>query len=367
MNIFAPDVVVRFRQGRMLLHGANSALPPFETDQPNLIGWLCQFARPTDVNASLNRLSANDRAPVLQVLEYLQRAGILIEAESVGNPESAERAHTRTCALLPALARGVYDLSCDLRAFGPHAERELARAGSAAVDRVEALLAGIDGIAQALKELRADFVLEQAQALGLTPSSRELKVHIGCGPSAIEGFVNIDVYPAPLSMNVNWGLPFEDASVRYVYLSHVLEHLFFPRDVMPLLAEVKRVLLPSGVVRIIVPDVQQCIDAYQTGDRAFFASRRETWSWWPENPTRLEDFLAYAGAGAEPAHGFESHKFGYDFETLQRTLLNAGFAQVRQCGYQASEHPSLRVDDHSAVASARYGERFYSLFVEAQR
>ena len=97
----------------------------------------------------------------------------------------------------------------------------------------------------------------------------------------------------------------------------------------------------------------------------FFASRRETWDWWPENATRLEDFLAYAGVGAEPAHLFEAHKYGYDLETLAKVLGEAGFESVRQSAYMASDDPALRVDDVSAVAKARYGERHYSLFVEA--
>ncbi len=32
----------------------------------------------------------------------------------------------------------------------------------------------------------------------------------------------------------------------------------------------------------------------------------------------------------------------------------------------ASEDPALRVDDVSAVAKARYGDEYYSLFVEAR-
>ena len=166
-------------------------------------------------------------------------------------------------------------------------------------------------------------------------------------------------------MNVLWGLPFPDRSVRRVFVSHLLEHLFFPRDVGFFLGELKRVMEPGGVVRIAVPDLEQCIAAYTTNDRCFFASRRETWSWWPENTTRLEDFLAYAGAGPEPANLFEAHKYGYDFETLAKALGDAGFERVIRSAYMASEDPALRVDDVSAVAKAQYGNRYYSLFVEA--
>ncbi len=175
------------------------------------------------------------------------------------------------------------------------------------------------------------------------------------------------MHPAPLALNVLRGLPFANASVRFVFVSHLLEHLFYPRDVKSFLAELLRVLAPGATVRIVVPDIEQCIEAYVKNDRAFFGNRRETWTWWPENPTRLEDFLAYSGAGAEPAYLFESHKYGYDFETLERVLTNAGFKDVVRSTHSASPHPELRVDEFSAVANARYGDRYYSLFVEAKR
>ena len=73
------------------------------------------------------------------------------------------------------------------------------------------------------------------------------------------------------------------------------------------------------------------------------------------------------GAGAEPAYLFESHKYGYDFETLSRVLTDAGFGAVVRSNYMESAHEALRVDDISAVANAKYGDRYYSLFVEARR
>jgi predicted SAM-dependent methyltransferase len=264
------------------------------------------------------------------------------------------------------LARSIYDTASDLFGLGPFAEAELARRGGMGVERrLMALLGATDGLRSELAGLRESHIAQQLQALGLDPSSRELQLHIGCGRGTLPGWVNIDVHPAPLAMNVLRGMPFAAGSARCVFVSHFLEHLFFPRDVRPFLAELRRILAPGGVVRIVVPDIEQCIDAYVTDDRAFFGSRRETWSWWPENPTRLEDFLGYAGVGAEPAYLFESHKYGYDFETLRRTLEDAGFASIKRSAYMASEHSALQVDDISDVAKAKYGDRYYSLFVEA--
>jgi predicted SAM-dependent methyltransferase len=367
--VFAADTLIRFKSGRILIHTTSSALPAFDSDSPMLIGWLCQFAKPTALEKAMAVLQPADRDAAQRVVRYLQKIGALVETGSEATPQPDDaQTMSRIQSHLRLLARSVYDTACDLLGLGPHADRVLSQRTAAGVERrLMALLAATDGLRSDLLALRQPYLQSQLTQLGLTRDIRELKLHIGCGKGLLEGWVNIDVHPAPLSMNVLWGLPFADGSVRCVFVSHLLEHLFFPRDVTPFLQEIRRVLAPGGVVRIVVPDVEQCIEAYASNDRSFFGSRRETWPWWPENPTRLEDFLAYAGAGAEPAYLFESHKYGYDFETLSKVLAEAGFGNVIRSGFMASAHEALRVDHISAVASAHYGDRHYSLFVEAER
>jgi SAM-dependent methyltransferase len=364
---FAADTLIRFRGGRILIHTTASALPAFETDSPMMVGWLCQFSRSLDPEAALARLPAADRAGMGQVLDYLRRSGALVPAGSPDvSPEDPEQASLRSREHVRLLARSIYDTAADLLGLGSHAEDELSRRTGVGVERrLMALLAATDGLRSELAGLRPPHVEGQLRALGIDATSTELNLHIGCGRKLLPGWVNIDVDPAPLSINVLRGLPFGAASVRHVFVSHFLEHLFFPRDVKPFLGELRRVLAPGGIVRIVVPDIEQCVEAYTANDRAFFGSRRETWPWWPENPTRLEDFLAYAGAGPEPAYLFESHKYGYDFETLSRVLEDAGFVGIRRSSFMGSEHAALRVDEASEVAAARYGDRYYSLFAEA--
>lgn len=365
--VFAPDAIVRFRAGRILIHTGGSALPAFECDNPMLAGWLCQFARPADAAQLAAQLPPADREPVGRVLDYLRRSGTLVPAGDSA-PEDPVAVHARARQHLRLLARGLYDASCDLFGLGPEAETALQQRSGVGVERrLMALLAAIDGLRAELQEVRGAGLAGQLARLGVDARSHGLKLHIGCGKGHLPGWINVDVHPAPLALNVMRGLPFGDGAATHVFVSHLLEHLYYPRDVQPFLAELHRVLAPGGIVRIVVPDIEQCIAAYASRDAAFFASRRETWPWWPENPTRLEDFLAYAGAGPEPAYLFESHKYGYDFETLQRVLQEAGFAAVVASGYMGSTHAELRVDDVSAVARATYGDRHYSLFVEATR
>ena len=365
--VFSPDVVLRFRDGTIVVHTTASAFPALEVGHPMLAGWLCQFARPTDPQAVIAALDAGDRAIASQALNALERNGSLV-AVATEAPESAESASALSQRHLRLLARSAYELAADLRGLGPEAEHAVAaRSGIGIERRLLALLAAVDALRAELATLRAASLASQLAQLGVTEASHGLRLHIGCGKGLLPGWINVDVHPAPLSMNVLWGLPFDAGSVDFAFVSHLLEHLFFPRDVRALLADLHRVLAPGGIVRIVVPDIEQCIAAYVGHDASFFGSRRETWSWWPENATRLEDFLAYAGVGPEPGHLFEAHKYGYDLETLTRVLSDAGFVDVVRSEFMASAHEPLRVDAVSAVAGARYGDRYYSLFVEARR
>ncbi len=61
--------------------------------------------------------------------------------------------------------------------------------------------------------------------------------------------------------NLKKGIPASDASVDAVYHSHVLEHL--DRSAVPgFLAEVRRVLRPGGIHRIVVPDLEGYVREY---------------------------------------------------------------------------------------------------------
>ena len=366
--VFAADALLRFDDGRIVIHGASSAMPAFITDQPALLGWLAQFAQPTPAVAAIAGLPETARAIATRALVYLQQCGALREAGTDAFAAGVDEAHASSRVALAGLAQDVYELGCDAAGFGPHAEQALRdRGGPGLAVRLRSLRATVTALREELAGLRAPYLGAQLRALGVDAQSRDLDLHIGCGPCLLPGWINLDVHPAPLATNVLWGLPFTDGSVRHVFLSHLLEHLFYPNDVYPFLAELLRVLAPGGVIRIVVPDIAQCIEAYQRNDSEFFAQRRRHWGGGDGEPTRLEDFLAYAGAGPDPAWLFQAHKFGYDYATLARALQRSGFVDVQRSGFNASIHPALRVDRHSEVAGAQYGDRHYSLFVEARK
>jgi len=237
------------------------------------------------------------------------------------------------------------------------------------------------GISAALRELRLRIeilkehcsrrrkvnLVSQLAELGLAEATCGLKLHVGSGETRLSGWINIDCTGADLAIDIRQGLPFADRSADAIFMCHALEHLYYPDEALGVLKELRRVLAPTGWLRIVVPDIEKCIRAYAAGDEQFFSERQKTWTWWPVMRTRLQSFLAYAGVGAAPGSFLASHKYGYDFETLADLLNQAGFHTIERSHFMQSQRPVLRVDEVSLVASATYGDKYYSLFVDAAR
>lgn len=365
--VIAADALIRNQGGRLVLHSSRSTKPPLYLDSPNLLAWIAQFMKPTELALALGPLPSADRRIAQGVVDELLASNVLIPAgEQV--EDSVELAQQKSSQHLKAMARQIYDLTADVQGLGEFAEVALRTRGALGLEpRLLALSASIDALRRELAQLREPYLTQQVHALGIDADASNLQLHLGCGPVELPGFINIDIAKAPLAMNVLWGLPFDDATVRVVYLSHLLEHLFYPRDVMFLLAEIHRVLMPGGLVRVVVPDIERCLRAYAEADQNFFAQRRENFAWWPEDATPLENFLTYAGVGPEPSAIFEAHKYGYDFETLARALNRAGFGDIRRSAFQQSQLPELRIEHLSEAARWRAGEEYLSLFVEATK
>jgi predicted SAM-dependent methyltransferase len=89
-------------------------------------------------------------------------------------------------------------------------------------------------------------------------------LNIGCGNTYHHAWVNIDVEPVSPDIrrhDAGMLLPFEDNSYDACYCSHVLEHLYC-NDALFLLKEIYRILKPGGIVRVVVPDLEDIVRTY---------------------------------------------------------------------------------------------------------
>jgi predicted SAM-dependent methyltransferase len=85
-----------------------------------------------------------------------------------------------------------------------------------------------------------------------------LALNVGCGRRYRDDWINLDLQPASpevMAWDVREPLPFASNSIAFAYTSHMLEHL--PENhAGTLLAELHRVLVPGGTVRVVVPDLE---------------------------------------------------------------------------------------------------------------
>lgn len=90
-------------------------------------------------------------------------------------------------------------------------------------------------------------------------------INLGCGANIKDGFINLDYSWRP-GIHLCWdlanGIPINDRSVRGAFTEHCLEHLKLT-DCRRVFTELFRVLKPGGRVKIIVPNAELYLDAYE--------------------------------------------------------------------------------------------------------
>ena len=194
-----------------------------------------------------------------------------------------------------------------------------------------------------------------------------IKVHLGCGSFTPPGWINIDgswnawisKYPFIKSIlrkikiippgitegnydkdilvhDVKKSLPFDDNSVKAIYASHLLEHLYLT-EARSLLRECHRILVKGGVIRMVVPDLESIVEEYLSNGIPSFSEPRAD----------VLNKKLFLRAESPPAGNiiyklysslkdFHSHKWMYDEESLIYHFKEAGFLEVRKSNFQDS-------------------------------
>lgn len=223
-------------------------------------------------------------------------------------------------------------------------------------------------------------------------------LNLGCGSRYHLYWINIDSHsntPDVIAHDLTQRLPFADKFADVVYHSHVLEHLS-KSFASVFLHECYRVLKPGGIIRVVVPDLEQIVRAYLEllerslqGDE--IAQKRYDWimlemldqmvrsrsggemlKYWQQNPMPAEEFViervgsevvnvikalrnsptdhVSARGQDEPAEpgkigefrmSGEVHQWMYDRYSLRCLLKEAGFVEITQCRADVSSIPNF--------------------------
>jgi SAM-dependent methyltransferase len=150
----------------------------------------------------------------------------------------------------------------------------------------------------------------------------EIRLHVGCGPRVLAGWLNVDLAYEPFeeylqyygdrfydasirgdrsdffAVDVTRGLPLPDDSVDVVFHEDFIEHLDQAAAV-GFLAEVLRVLEPGGIHRINTPDLERSMARNSDFKRGLAGVFTEEWSRHGHynvlTPTYLRELAAIVG------------------------------------------------------------------------
>jgi predicted SAM-dependent methyltransferase len=162
--------------------------------------------------------------------------------------------------------------------------------------------------------------------------------------------------------DVRRGLPYPESSLSYVYSSHLFEHLFAD-EARALLCECFRVLVPGGILRLAVPDLELFC-------RWYWESKDSEPGGGSNSAKRLaaDDFVhrlkmvppaaprGFIDRVLRPIMGRAIlHCWNYDARSLAARFREAGFTDVRRCSFKESSIPDIEALD----VPERQGESLY--------
>ena len=154
------------------------------------------------------------------------------------------------------------------------------------------------------------------------------RLNWGCGGCGEPGWINSDIKSGPrvdLCCDIRQGLPIGDNSFDYAVSVHALQEIPIA-DVVPVLGELRRVLKPKGVLRLVLPDLEKGFRAYQRGDREYFMV--------PDDDAKcLSGKFVYQILW----YGYSRTLFTGDF--IDELLRNAGFGRTTACQFRQTHGP----------------------------
>lgn len=169
----------------------------------------------------------------------------------------------------------------------------------------------------------------------------KVKLNVGSYTTMFHnGWVNMDIHDlGAFAQNfgyrfqrhdVKTGLPYSTGAVDLIYTSHFLEHLNYVEG-LAFLRECRRVLKPSGVIRIAVPDAEMLMHSYDWASRDSEYKKDFTGpSYDLDDYNEINDGCASVPTPAAKLWSLlhEGHSACYDEETLSDVLKRAAITPV---------------------------------------
>jgi hypothetical protein len=228
------------------------------------------------------------------------------------------------------------------------------------LSQLAALNAAARALLDELRSIRAEHLHKQLSSLGVTEQSRGLQLHIGCGSHLLSGWLNIDKYPAPLSMSALWSLPLGDATVSRIFVRRMPECLFFPVEIREFLFDMRRVLVRGGVFHVAArgPSVGLMNTA------ASLELSYKEWARSVEHRTRLDYLLATAATDFRHSASGRVNMERFTVDALIHMLAEERFTGIRFIDYSGLQLPDFPKSEIATLSRAHKFSESY-VFIEA--
>ena len=143
------------------------------------------------------------------------------------------------------------------------------------------------------------------------------RLHLGCGNVGIKDFCNVDIMETTdvdIEDDIRTLGKFPNESAKEIYACHVLEH-FSHDEIVPILKRWNEILIPGGIIRISVPDLDRIVKIYADNPEHFNTPGHSPWIG-----------LIYGGQSTP----YDYHKTGFNFCWLKYILEQCNFERCQE-------------------------------------
>lgn len=177
-----------------------------------------------------------------------------------------------------------------------------------------------------------------------------LKVHLGCGPNVMPGWVNVDYnsdFNPEVVVDLNEPFPFDSGTVDFIHSEGCLCQ-FDLESGYHFLKECFRILKNGGVMRLLSPDLRQLVRQYIDGVDHNDNSLVDLWNREVGIALKTNTLAEVLNVGIR-----DLHNFVYDEDLLTMVLQDCGF-QTEIVAYQQAGPEELRGLDVRSPENATY-------------
>ena len=148
-----------------------------------------------------------------------------------------------------------------------------------------------------------------------------VKLHLGCGPVMLDGYINVDgsqATPEVCVQDITKPFPILDNTVDEILTVHVIEHIS-RQHIPPMFKEFYRICKTGGFIAIEWPDLlKMCQEVVNNPDCFWTHDKRLT----------KRTISGIYGDSARYPDPTMLHKWGYSAESMRRLFVEAGFSTV---------------------------------------